>query len=131
MSRDMAQVGWHRLSKRLTMSEVVEQLGWDDSPASRRRAMRWLARIQERSGKTVLWGGGGHGREWWTTLDALRSASPSLVEADKADAELLGDLEDQLLGVGIRLRALRAAVAENRRRIEALEAVTPAKDGAC
>jgi hypothetical protein len=90
--------------------------------------MRWLLRIQHKTGAQVLWGGGTSGSAWWTTLAALRTASPSLVEADKADAELLGDLDDQLLGAGIRLRSLRAAVAENRRRIEALEALAAVRD---
>ena len=127
MSRDMGQVGWHRLSKRLTMRDVAEQAGWCDDQTGEvrrsdaRRALRWLSRIGERSGVVVLFGE--PSGERWTTMAALRQASPSLVEEDKADAELVAELEDGFLGVSIRLRSLRAAVAENRRRIEALEAV--------
>ena len=125
MSRDMGRVGWHRLSKRLTMRDVAEQAGWCDEHGTARekdmrRAVRWLSRLESGHDVKLLFGEPGQGN--WTTLEALRKVSSTLVESDKADAELLGDLEDQLLGTGIRLRALRAAVAENRRRIESLEA---------
>ena len=79
--------GWYRLSQHLTMRDVAAMAGYTTNgevlPSDARRARGHLRRVEARSGQQVLWGS----NELWTTLEALRSACPELVEEAKADAE--------------------------------------------
>lgn len=102
MPSTTVKVADYRVTRRLTMAEAAVMLGWTTVKNPERSTRERLRRMGRACGVRLLFGGGKHGAQTWTTMSALRHGG--LVDDF---AELMGE-------TGVELRALSA-------RIEAVE----------
>jgi hypothetical protein len=110
------------------MREVAEMLGFRNDrgkvgPSQRRRALRWLKGIEKRRGieGELVFGGGVGGCDCWTTIEAIRSASPNLLEQELALGEEVERLKDRQEDLDARMRNLAAVVGRHQGYLKRVE----------
>jgi len=120
-----------RLTRRLTMAEAAQVLGWTDHKDPARTTLQRLHRFAKRLGEPVVWAGCGRGNKAWTTYAALRKAGLIDDQGTMADtvAAAMADTLARLDAAERTLRALARQCGDLTRRCEALEVLcrTPRK----
>lgn len=114
-----------RLTRRLTMAEAAQVLGWTDHKDPARTTLQRLHRFAKRLGEPVVWAGCGRGNKAWTTYAALRKAGLIDDQGTMADtvAAAMADTLARLDTAERTVRVLARTCAELTRRCEALEAL--------
>jgi hypothetical protein len=112
-----------RLTRRLTMAEAAQVLGWLDFKNPAKTTLHRLKRYSARLGEPIVHCGLGRGNKSWTTYAALRKAGLIDDQGTMADtvAAAMAHTLARLDAAERTLRALARQCAELTRRCEALE----------
>jgi hypothetical protein len=112
-----------RLTRRLTMAEAAQVLGWLDFKNPAKTTLYRLKRYSVRLGEPIVHCGLGRGNKSWTTYAALRRAGLIDDQGTMADtvAAAMADTLARIEALERTLRALARQSADLARRCEALE----------